>query len=55
MLKFSLQKELLNRSIKETVSPSTLKEMIIVKNVKSYGNRKEEERGMGEGDERTRE
>jgi hypothetical protein len=55
MLKFSLQKELLNRSIKETVSPSTLKEMIIVKNIKSYGNRKEEERGMGEGDERTRE
>jgi hypothetical protein len=55
MLKFSLRKELLNRSIKETVSPSTLKEMIIVKNIKPYGNRKEEERGMGEGDERTRE
>jgi hypothetical protein len=55
MLKFSLQKELLNRSIKETASPSTLKEMIIMRNIKSYGNRKEEERGMGEGDERTRE
>jgi len=55
MLKFSLRKELLNRSIKETVSPSTLKAMINMRNIRTYGKRKEEGRGMGENDERTRE
>jgi hypothetical protein len=54
MLKFSLQKELLNRSIKETVSPSTLKVMNSIY-IRTYGIRKEEERGMGENDERNRE